>query len=338
MKRSKRFVSEVLTTLKDNIQTTGDPLGIKDVYWTKWVKGLNLPRQGDTVLFTGRMYQMLPYIMQVTKIISSAKPFLSRSGFGAMVTIGNRLMGDKVIRFRALGSRMIRRKSREVLKGIVSSLLAVGSIPAYLYENEPYSGVLLYDLGLDAYIEEHIKRVYHVLKDHKVNRVICVDPHTTFMLRKVYPTYIAHFDIEVRHYLEILSENADRLGDSCKKALNREYVIHDSCYLTRELDVVEQVRKVAGTIGISLREPENSKVDTSCCGGPIEYAFRDLTEKVSRTRIQELANISRDIIVECPICLINLSKYEKEMGIKVCDMGELLHEACPSSRSSQEDR
>ncbi len=328
MKRSKRFVSEVLTTLKDNIQRTGDPLGIKDVYWTQWAKGLNLPRQGDTVLLTGRMYQMLPYITQVTKIISSAKPFLSRSGLGAMVNMGNRLMGDKVIRFRALGSRTIRKKSREVLQGIVSALSAAGSIPAYLYEDEPYSGVLLYDLGLDAYIEEHIKRVYHVLKAHHVNRVICVDPHTTFMLRKVYPAHIDHFDIEVRHYLEVLSENAGMLGDSCKKALNREYVIHDSCYLTRELGVVEQVRKVAGTIGITLKEPENTKLDTSCCGGPIEYAFHDLTERVSRTRVSELAGISRNIIVECPICLINLSKYEKEMGVKVWDMGELLYEAC----------
>ena len=328
MKRSKRFVSEVLTTLKDNIQSTGDPLGMKEVYWASWAKDLNLPRQGDTVLLTGRMYQMLPYIMQVTKIISSARPFLSRSGFGAFVNMGNRLMGDKVIRFRALGASAMKKKSREVLQGIVSALSAAGSIPAYLYEDDPYSGVLLYDLGLDAYIKEHIKKVYHVLKDHKVNRVICVDPHTTFMLRKVYPAHIDHFDIEVRHYLEILSENADLLGDSCTNPLNKEYVIHDSCYLTRELSVVEQVRRVAGSIGITLREPGNAKLDTSCCGGPIEYAFQDLTEKVSRARMQELAVISRDIIVECPICLINLSKYEKEMGVKVWDMGELLHEAC----------
>jgi Fe-S oxidoreductase len=327
MKRSKRFVSEVLTNLKDNIQRTGDPLGIKDVYWTQWAKGLNLPRQGDTVLLTARMYQMLPYIMQVTKIISSAKPFLSRSGLGAMVNMGNRLVGDKVIRFRALGSRTIRRKSREALQGIVSALSSVGSIPAYLYENEPYTGVLLYDLGLDEYIEEHIKKVYHLLKGRNVQRVICVDPHTTFMLRKVYPTYIDHFDIEVQHYMEILSEHADMLGDSCNKALNRECVIHDSCYLTRELGIVEPARTVAQSIGITLLEPENTKLDTSCCGGPIEYAFRDLTEQVSRTRIQELAAMSRNIIVECPICLINLSKYEKELGIKVWDMGELLHEA-----------
>jgi Fe-S oxidoreductase len=80
-------------------------------------------------------------------------------------------------------------------------------------------------------------------------------------------------------------------------------------------------------LGITIIEPENTKLDTACCGGPIEYAFQDLTEKVSRTRIQELSSISKNIIVECPICLINLRKYEKEMGIKVWDMGELLFQA-----------
>ena len=327
MKRSKRFVSEVLSTLRDNIQRVGDPLGMKTVYWTEWAKGLNLPRSGHTMLLTARMYQMLPYIIQVVSLVSSAKPFLSRGGLGAMVNLGNRFMGDQIIRLRALGSQNIKAKSKNALRGIVSALSAVGQRPAYLYENEPYSGVLLYDLGLDEYIEEHIIKVYRLLKSHNVKKVIGVDPHTTFMLREIYPKYIDNYDIEVKHYLEILSENDEALKKSCKKSLENEFVIHDSCYMTRELGVIDQVRRISESIGITLIEPENTKLDTACCGGPIEYAFRDLTEKVSRTRIQELANISKNIIVECPICLINLRKYEKEMGIKVWDIGELLFEA-----------
>ena len=327
MRRSRKFVSEVISTLTDNILRTGDPLGLKSVYWTEWAKGLNLPKGGDTVLLTARMYQMLPYIMQVTSIIASAKPFLSRYGFAPFVSLGNRLMGDKVIRFRALAARKVRRKSTNALRGIAGALSAIGPMPAYLYEEEPYSGVLLYDLGLDEYIEEHIRKVYDLLKGHKVKKVICVDPHTTFMLREVYPAYVDHFDIEVRHYLEILSESTAGLRESCKKVMNENYVIHDSCYLTRELGVVEQVRGVCQSVGIALVEPENTKLDTACCGGPIEYAFRDLSEKVSIGRIQELASISKNIIVECPICLINHSKYEKELGIKVWDVGELLFEA-----------
>jgi Fe-S oxidoreductase len=327
MRRSKRFVSEVLSTLKDNIQRTGDPLGLKKVYWTGWAKGLNLQKGGETTLLTARMYQMLPYIMQITGLVASAKPFLSRRGLGEIVNMGNRIMGDKIIRFKALGSNKLKLKSNNVLKGIVSALGAINLRPAYLYEDEPYSGVLLYDLGLDEYIEDHIKKAYSLFKSYKVKKIIGVDPHTVFMLKEIYPNYIDNYDIEVQHYLEILSENNETLRKTCKKRLDKEFVIHDSCYLTRELGIIEQVRGVSSTLGITIIEPENTKLDTACCGGPIEYAFQDLTEKVSRTRIQELSSISKNIIVECPICLINLRKYEKEMGIKVWDMGELLFQA-----------
>jgi len=327
VKRSKKFISEVLSTLRDNIQRTGDPFGIKSVYWTGWTKGLNLPRSGETILLTARMYQMLPYIIQITGLVASARPFISRRGLGEIVNMGNRIMGDKIIKVKSLGSKNIRSKGKKVLTGIVNALSAIGQRPAYLYEDEPYSGVLLYDLGLDEYIEDHIKKVYSLLKSHNVKKVIGIDPHTVFMLKEIYPKYIKNYDIEVKHYLEILSENKDALRKACKKSLDKEFVIHDSCYMTRELGIIEQVRRISASLGITIIEPENTKLDTSCCGGPIEYAFRDLTEKVSETRVQELVNVSKNILVECPICLINLRRYEKVMGIKVWDMGELLFEA-----------
>jgi len=324
MKRSKKFISEVLSTLKENIVHTGDPLGMKKVYWTEWAKDMDLPRTGETIILTARMYQMLPYIIQVTDLVASARPFLSRKGLEGFVNIGNRLMGDKIIRFKALGSRDLKSKSKKILKGIASALIAVGQRPAYLYEDEPYSGVLLYDLGLDEHIEGHIKKIYELLKAHGVKRVIGVDPHTVFMLSKVFPRYIKDYDIEVRHYLEILSGNSEALKGNPKKEIREDFVIHDSCYMARELGIIDQVRGVLEGIGIVVREPENTKLDTDCCGGPIEYAFRDLTEKVSSGRAKELSSTSKNIIVECPICLINLNKYESEMDMKVWDVGEIL--------------
>jgi Fe-S oxidoreductase len=327
VKRSKRFVSEVLSTLKDNIQRTGDPLGMRGVYWTDWAKDLHLRREGDTLLLTSRMYQMLPYIMQVTSLVASSKPFLSRYGFGPLVGLGNRLMGDYIIRLKALAAGSIKSKSKNALRGIVNALSAVGESPAYLYEDEPYSGVLLYDLGLDEFIDGHVKAVNGLLKKHGVRRIIGVDPHTVFMMREIYPKYIEGFDIEVKHYLEILSEESETLKKSVTEPLERNLVIHDSCYLTRELGVIEQVRAVLSSLGVAVGEPENTRLDTACCGGPIEYAYQDLTEKISRTRAKELSAISEDVVVVCPICLINLSKYERELGIKVWDFGELLLEA-----------
>ena len=157
--------------------------------------------------------------------------------------------------------------------------------------------------------------------------MITVDPHTTHMLREVYPKHILNYDLQVKHYLEVLAENTEKITGHNAKDLPEDFVLHDSCVMTRDLDIIEQARQVTQRLGIKLLEPENCRQNTACCGGPVEYAYGDLSCKISRIRIQELAAVSKNIVVTCPICLINFSKYEKELGIRVWDMGELLNAA-----------
>lgn len=334
MRQSRALISEALSNLKNNIERTRDPLGLKNTYWTDWAEGLNLPKGGSTILFTSRMYQMMPYIIQTTDLISAFKPLLVTKGLKKVIRIGNRLAGEKIIRLKARGAKEIKEKGVKSLKGIVAALKATGVHPAYLYEAEPYSGVLLYDLGLDESIGYHIKKAYELLKSNGVKRLIATDPHTAYMLKMVYPEYIEGYDIEVKHYLEILSDNRDSLKRACNFVPREQFVIHDSCIMTRDLDIVGQTREVASSLGIALLEPENAKVDTVCCGGPIEYAFSDLSKKISEIRIKELYGVTKNIVVNCPICLINFSKYEKQLGLRVLDMGELLFEALKNQLES----
>lgn len=328
MKRSKSLISQALDILKGNLERTGDPLGFKVIYWTDWADELNLPREGNTVLLTARMYQMLPYVIETTDLVTKTKPLLAVKGLASLLILGNRLLGEPVIRLKARRSKAIKEKGTRVLKGIVAALKEVGERPSYLYELDPYSGVLLYDLGLEEYIEPHISNVYELLKNRGVNRVITVDPHTTFMMKEVYPKYIKNYDIEVKHYLELFSRGAEKIGTVDIEDIPKEFVIHDPCVMTRDLGIVEEARKLAARLGINILEPENTKKDTACCGGPVEYAFADLSHQISSIRIKELAARSKNILVSCPICLINLSKYEQEFGIKVWDMGELLFFLC----------
>jgi len=324
MKRSKTLITQALSTLKGNIERTGDPLGFRHTYWTEWANGLGIPKGGKTVLLTARMYQMLPYVIQTTDMVASVKPLLAIKGFDKVLSMGNRLAGETVIRLKAIGAKEIKARGPMVLKGIIAALNRVGAHPAYLYEAEPYSGVLLYDLGLEDGIAPHISKVYELLKAHGVEEAITVDPHTTFMMKEIYPKYIENYDIRVKHYLEILSERTEAFGNASYKDLPKEFVMHDSCVMTRDLGIVEYVRKLAVNMGIKLLEPENTKLDTACCGGPVEYAFADLSRQISSIRIRELAGVCKDILLACPICLINLMKYESELGIRVWDVGEVL--------------
>ena len=96
--------------------------------------------------------------------------------------------------------------------------------------------------------------------------------------------------------------------------------------MTRDLGIVEQQRKILTAMGFKILECENSKLNTDCCGGPIEYAFNELSKKISLKRAKDLKKVSNDIIVFCPICLINLIQFQSQLGIKIWDFGELLYE------------
>lgn len=325
--RSKNLISAVLSNLAENIARTHDPLGFKSVYWTGWADDLNLRRGGDTILFTARIYQMLPYILQTTKMVEQAKPFLSRKGLSGLINLGNRLAGETVVRIKASGEKKIRAKGEQTLKGILAALSVIETPVNYMYEKEPYSGVLLHDLGLEELIAPHIEMVNSLFKEQGIKRVVCVDPHTTYMLKEVFPHYIKEYDLEVKHYLELLVDRLDDLAENAKEPAEKNFVLHDSCLLARNLTLIEQTRQVADALGLSLEEPPNNKQNTACCGGPIEYAFNELSEQVSGIRIKELAAVSKNILVFCPICLINLAKYEKELGVKVWDLGEILYSA-----------
>jgi Fe-S oxidoreductase len=327
VKGSKNLISNAVKTLKGNVERTGDPLGIKSPYWTQWAKGLDLPREGNTLLFTARMYQMLPYVVQTTELMAAVKPLLATKGINTVLSFGNRLAGERVIRSKAKGEKEITEKAEKILKGIAAGLKAVGQRPGYLYESEPYSGVLLYDLGLEEEIIPHMNRVYRLFKERGIKKIITVDPHTTFMMKEVYPKHVKDYDLQVSHYLECLQEKPEFLKEADRQNLPQELVLHDSCVMTRDLGFVEEARKVANAIGLPLLEPENNRLDTACCGGPVEYAFGDLSRRISSIRMKELSSVNRNILVTCPICLINLSKYSRESGVRVWDMGEILYAA-----------
>jgi Fe-S oxidoreductase len=336
MRNSKVLISQALNTIRGNLERTGDPLGLKKAYWTRWADGLGLPAHGAELLYTARMYQMLPYVVQTTEMAAAAQPLvpiLSVKAFAKMAELAGAVAGDPIIRLGARREKKIRDRSESALKGIVAALKRSGKLPAYLHENEPYSGVLLYDLGLETAVIPIARDVYRTLKSSGSQTILTVDPHTTFMLRQIYPRYIPGFNLNVRHYLEVLAQSETIFPKIRPVGIPERIVLHDSCVMTRDLGVVEPARTVLSRMGVEVVEPENHGVNTACCGGPVEYAYADLSRSISCIRARELAGRCRDVLVACPICLINLMKHEKDLGIRVWDMGELLHR-CFGSPSS----
>lgn len=312
--------------MRDNVIERGNPLALPANKCASWAFNLKLPRTGDTILYTGCEYQLIPYALPlIDRIKKMGRPF----GFGGGLT-------KLAFSFKKLRASLIRTFARlsakdkayydGILIAYATILEKLGIRFAYLHEEEPYAGALLYEFGfLDDFID-HAKKVGRKLKKRGIKKMIVLSPHSLEMFRNVYPQYMDDFDIETLHFTEALLNALDD-GASLTKPFT--ITIHDPCHLARTLGIIEEPRKVLASIeNLEVREtPHTSGRWTMCCGAPIEMLFPELSEMISSRRVEELANTgSQAILTLCPFCLANLrrGRDSASAGVKIMDFAELL--------------
>jgi Fe-S oxidoreductase len=299
-------IAPILGIFADNVRKRGSVLPLSKRTATGWARGLNLPRGGETVLYTGHMYQMVPAI----DAMSSQLALLENSFLTRFFGIG-RLMNKFINLSFFMGltaSPKKMRHSEEVLRDIVELLRGAGVKFGYLYDDEFYAGALLHDDGLDDAFGEHARRVAAHLKKLGVGRLITVDPHTTHMMREVYPKFVKDYDIKVQNYLEVLAQAHPKAAEP----VNGEVVVHDSCVYARYENISEQPRELLRAAGLSVREPKQFGKSTHCCGGPLESLFPAEAHRISGNRVEQLEAEGRNVVTMCPFCWVNLSKAAGE--------------------------
>jgi hypothetical protein len=314
-------IADVLGFLSDNLRKRKSVMPLSSRRATGWAKGLDLPMGGETVLYTGQMYQIIPTLMVVEDTTSRFEDH----GLGKLFSVGRLL--NKIIDLswfmpRARSSEQ--KRYDEYLRNIVRVLRAVGiSGFGYLYGEELYAGALVRDLGMDDVFERHARRVVTMLEKHGVKRVITVDPHTTEMLRNDYPRVVPGYSLEVKSYLELLHER----GARPRQHLESKLVVHDSCVYARCLDLLGEPRRLLERAGATIYEPVYAGKMTFCCGGPAESLFPDKAREVAGKRMKQLTAEGHDVVTMCPICLLNLEKAARGSGTTVRDISEHLLEA-----------
>jgi hypothetical protein len=308
----------VLGILGDNLARRGSVLPLSKRAATRWARGLNLPKGGDTVLYTGHMYQLIPAIDAMAGLLARLEDSRINRLFG---------LGRFVNRFVSLTFFMQlvipRRRRAEydtMLRDIAGLLQKAGISFGYLYGDEMYSGTLAYDEGLDDSFAPHARRVAETFRRHGVRRVITVDPHTTHMLAEVYPRFVPGFEVEVVSYLDVLAASAEGAG---RAAANGKVVIHDSCVYARYVGTIEAPRVLLRRGGVPYAEPVLAGKATHCCGGPVEVLFPGEAHRIALERVAQLTKAGRRITTMCPICLVNLRKAAGGQA-EVVDISQVL--------------
>ena len=313
-----RYVYNILIR---NIKKTGFPFPISPERRYGWAKEINLPRQHDTVLYTSCLYQLVPYINAMVRFLEKAeKSSLWRFGIK---------MYSKFEFLDKFSGLFIRVSNKEIdpinniLKSIALLLRYAGIDFGYLYEDDIYCGALLYDLGLDQLFKKHAEMIYGILKKNNVKKIITIDPHTYHTFNTLFPKYVDGFDYEVVSYLELLDE---KLPVASNK-INETYTIHDPCIYARWENIIDPPRNLLERVGAQIVESKKSKVNTTCCGGPIESLAPEMSKAVALGRLNELKEASTKIITMCPICYANLGRYAKALNLEIMDLSQVLAKA-----------
>lgn len=305
--------------LADNLKKRNSVLPISTSGATRWARGLDLPRGGETVIYTGLMYQLIPYIAAMSK----AQGKVEDSWLADFVGIGRYV--NKVVNisaFMALPPGSMKETFNTMLANIARLLKKSGVEMGYLYGEELYSGALIYDLGADHIFEEHARKVYRSFKKNGVKNIITVDPHTTNMLRSVYPKIIKGYDLNVKSYLEVLFERNIRPV----REIGGEAVIHDSCVYARYENMLNEQRALLSGAGVMIREPRDCGRFTLCCGGPAESLFPKKAVRQASKRLEQLKEAGGNVVTMCPICYVNLGKAA-DSGIAIEDISSYLARA-----------
>ena len=313
-------IGPVLGILSDNLRKHGSVLPLSKSGATGWANGLNIPRGGKTVLYTGLMYQLIPSIEAMASQMALFEDSTITQFFGVGRFI-NKFINLSF--FMALtASKEMKKENDQVLRNIAGMLMNAGVEFGYLYDRELYSGALVYDEGMDVSFGIHARRVFEVFRKNGVHSVITVDPHTTSILRDVYPKFVPGFDLEVKNYMEVLAEQ----DLPVIREQNKELVIHDSCVYARYEGMIEQPRNLLTIAGAKVKEPELTGRSTHCCGGPIESLFPSKAHEIAASRVSQLRKNGENIVTMCPICQVNLRKAAGE-SCHISDISNTLADA-----------
>lgn len=134
-------------------------------------------------------------------------------------------------------------------------------------------------------------------------------PHCFNTLKNEYKDFGGEYNVlhHTQYLLDLISSGA---LDISSATFAEKVTLHDSCYLTRHNDVVEEPRSIIGSIGgIEVVEMGRSKKNNLCCGaGGAQFFMEEGGEtRVNLTRASEAQETgATTVISECPFCAVML--------------------------------
>jgi hypothetical protein len=329
--KGERLVPEGLLLLRDNILSKGNIFGASSK--AKWAKGLGLSPQGETFFFAGCGYQFL----DAAEATLSAVRVLDKRGVPWERTLGISTFFNKLgINLGEIYGRLTHHSplSDNPLRSAVEVLQRMKVGLGYLAEEEPCCAAPLYFSGFQQDFADRASSTQRTVNGRGVKKFISMVPSCTYTLRELFPRFLNEWEVEVRHFLEVVCEEIKK-GKKFRLPQEIKVTYHDPCVLSRYLGITEEPREILRAIeGVEFIDVErNKEAWSTCCGGGggFEVIFPEISHILAVKRVRELLKTDASVIVtSCPGCLVQLRegvKALKTQRVEVMDMAQLLHTA-----------
>jgi len=328
--KSKELIPPGLAYIADNIISKHNILGVPKEQGARWAEDLNLPRRAETIFFAGCGYQ---YTGELEALMSLIRR-MDKSAIGTelpmrFASLQKKLGADLAGIYRRVAAKDAA-SDAQPLRDAVRVLSNLGVSFGYLADDEPCCGASLYYTGLQKEFATKAQETYKKLKSLGVKRIIGIVPSCTYALRNLFPLYIDGYDLEVKHFSEVVLGNISSRELKFPREVKVTY--HDPCQLARYLGLIEEPRKILRAIeGIELVEADWVKGEwATCCGGGggFEAVFPELSQILAVNRARELIETGAQIIVtQCPGCIMQLKDGLKELkidGVEVLDLAQIV--------------
>jgi Fe-S oxidoreductase len=183
-------------------------------------------------------------------------------------------------------------------------------------------------IGNEYVFQEFAERNVATLAAAGVRKIVANCPHCFNTLANEYPDFGGSY--EVIHHSQLLSQlvRAGRIRPKRDAQLSITY--HDSCYLARHNDVLEQPRELVAAVGQPV-EMQRARRTTFCCGaGGAHMWMEERGTAINDARVHEaVATGAATLAVACPFCTVMLDDGVQGAGeqLRVADVATLLVEA-----------
>ena len=222
------------------------------------------------------------------------------------------------------------KRNQAVARNFITICNAAGIKVGILGKEEKCCGEPVRKLGNEYLYQMTASENIELIKAYNVKKIVTTCPHCFNTLARDYKDL--GLEVPVEHYSTYINDllNEERLKLTAQPF---SYTYHDSCYLGRYMDIIDQPRAILNQAGGSISEMDKSGYDSFCCsaGGGRIIAEEKLGSKISEVRIKMATDTGAPLLVSnCPFCLTMFEDGIKTGGaeelLQVRDLAEIVAE------------